>query len=308
MIKNSAAFKALYSRIFFFILVAAFPVYAAGSPAYAAASSYEEPIYLPILMYHEVKYHKFGKDVISPWEFESDLKYIARNHYTTITMADLINYFYGAKPLPAKPIMLTFDDGYYNNYKCVLPLIKKYGAKIVLSIIVKDTENFTEYPSENLDHSHVTWTQLNEMLASGLVEVQNHSYGLHRITKTRYGCLQGRFEPLSLYEKVMLDDTLHAQDKIFHMTGNLPSTYTYPYGRYNEAVDIALKKMGFLATLSCEYGINIISPTRTPNLYHLKRVCRSHNDKLPALLENAYKAMKWSKPFYGFKELFGKWK
>ena len=83
----------------------------------ARAMAGAEAVDIPIVMYHSVlkdeKYH--GKYVISPAELENDILYLKEQGYTTIFMEDLINYTKGGE-LPEKPIMLTFDDGYYNNY------------------------------------------------------------------------------------------------------------------------------------------------------------------------------------------------
>lgn len=145
---------------------------------------------LPIIMYHEVKPNKSGKDAIQPWEFEADLKWLADNGYTTIVMADLIAYVRDGTPLPEKPIILSFDDGYYNNYVYVLPLLQQYSGAHRPLALGRNTDDFTEWPSESIDYAHVTWDQLNEMLDTGLVEVQNHSYNLHACTSERHGCIQ----------------------------------------------------------------------------------------------------------------------
>ena len=139
-----------------------FAAYAAGEADAAA-----DPVLLPIIMYHEVKPNKPGKDAIQPWEFEADLKWLADNGYTTIVMADLIAYVRDGTPLPEKPIVLSFDDGYYNNYVYVLPLLQQYSARIVLSLLGRNTDDFTEWPSKSIDYAHVTWSQLNEMLDTG---------------------------------------------------------------------------------------------------------------------------------------------
>jgi len=86
------------------------------------AESETQGVVVPILMYHEVKPYKTGKDVVTPYEIESDLKYLKDNQYTTITMLDLIDYINKKKELPAKPVVLSFDDGYLNNYVYVYPL------------------------------------------------------------------------------------------------------------------------------------------------------------------------------------------
>ncbi len=260
--------------------------------ASASDSPREDKALLPIVMYHEINYTKLGKDIISPWDFESDLKYLRDEGYTAITMRELIDYYEGGASLPPKPIIISFDDGYLSNYNYVLPLLEKYDSKIVFSIIVKETENFTETPNYKLDFAHVTWPQVNEMLASGRVEIQNHTYNLHRITKSLYGSAQKNGESFSDYEQRLEEDLSKAQNEIFRMTGMTPTTFTYPYGKFNDNTDIILKNMGFKATLSCIYGINVITPDNPDGLYHLKRVCRSHNEPLGRLLDEAYKTVK----------------
>ncbi|MDW2800825.1 polysaccharide deacetylase family protein [Clostridium boliviensis] len=147
-------------------------------------------IIVPIIMYHQVKDSGLGNDVISPSEFESDLKYLKDNNYNTITMAQLIDYVYNKKDLPQNPVILAFDDGYLSTYLNVYQLLKEYNMKIVLSIIGKSVDEFSKVKDENIEYSHVTWDEVKEMQESGLVEMQNHSYGLHKISKIRYGCGQ----------------------------------------------------------------------------------------------------------------------
>lgn len=156
--------------------------------AYAAGEE-TDAVPLPIIMYHEVKPDKSGKDAIQPWELESDLRWLAENGYTTVVMADVIAYVRDGTPLPEKPIVLSFDDGYYNNYVYVLPLLRQYAALHRLFAARAQHGRFHRVPSESIDYAHVTWDQLNEMLDTGLVEVQNHSYDLHAYTSERHGCL-----------------------------------------------------------------------------------------------------------------------
>lgn len=246
-------------------------------------------VYLPIIMYHEVKTYKAGKDVILPWEFENDLKYLSKNNYTTITISNLIDYVYNNVPLPENPIILSFDDGYLNNYVYVLPLLKQYNMKIVFSIIGKNTDDFTNIPDDNLDYSHVAWEQLNEMLDSGCVEVQNHTYNLHKYYK-RIGCKQMPNESDADYENMLTEDVGKLQEEITKMTGYTPTAFAYPYGKTSRNTDMILKKLGFKATLTCDYGINKITKD-TNSLFGLKRICRSHNNSIGKLLIEAYKTI-----------------
>lgn len=262
-----------------------------SSTVAASVSAETEAVYVPIIMYHEVKTFKNGKDVISPWEFESDLKYLSENDYTAITMGELIDYVYNGASLPDKPIILSFDDGYLSNYVYVYPLLKKYNTKIVFSILGKNTDDFTSIPDNNIDYSHVTWNQLNEMLDSGLVEVQNHSYNLHRITKSRTGCDQAKSESFAEYEKLLSEDVGKLQKEITLLTGQTPTTFVYPYGAWSDNTNIILKNLGFKATLTCTYGVNVI--TNNPDsLFCLKRICRAHNAGLSRLMKEAWKTIR----------------
>lgn len=282
-------FKTIALSMCVIVLAAALQIECGAVPAQSSKSA--EPISLPIIMYHEVKTYKAGKDVIAPWEFESDLKYLAENNYTTITMTQLIDYVYNDVSLPSNPIILSFDDGYLNNYVYVLPLLKKYNMKIVFSIIGKNTDDFTRIPDNNLDYSHVTWEQLNEMLSTGLVEVQNHTYNLHNLCGERIGCIQGCKESLPLYEKALESDIGGLQKQITEMTGFTPNTFAYPYGKYSTTTDSVLKKLGFKATLSCNYGVNLI--TKDPDsLFRLKRICRSHGQGVSKLIKEGLKTIK----------------
>jgi peptidoglycan/xylan/chitin deacetylase (PgdA/CDA1 family) len=185
--------------------------------------------------------------------------------------------------------MLTFDDGYLSTYRHVLPLLKKYEMKIVLNLIVKDTDDFTCTPCDDIDYSHVTWGQLNEMLDSGLVEVQNHSYGLHAVKNGRYGCIRKDGESPEAFEEALSSDLLEAQSVIFKKTGRVPSAFAYPFGRYNQETDNILRQLGFQATLSCRYGINRFSRLDTPDLFRLKRLCRAHGVPVGVLVDEAFR-------------------
>jgi peptidoglycan/xylan/chitin deacetylase (PgdA/CDA1 family) len=161
--------------------------------------------------------------------------------------------------------------------------------KIVFSIIGKDIDNFSAKPSDNIDTSHVTWGQLNEMLDSGYVEVQNHSYDLHDRCGGRIGCRKLPTDSDAEYEQLITDDVGRLQNRIKLVTGRTPSTFVYPYGAWSEKTENILKKLGFKASITCKYGINII--TKNPDdLYHLKRICRSHNQNVAKVINEGLKS------------------
>ena len=251
-------------------------------------------IVLPIIMYHELMLNKTDKMVIAPWEFESDLKYLKNNDYNTIDMTQLIDYVYNKTPLPSNPIILTFDDGYLNNYKYALPLLKKYNMKAVISLIGKDTDDFTNIKSDNLDYSHVTWQQANDMQDSGCFELQNHTYNLHSTDLTRYGCCRNPGESLEHYEKILTNDLGKCQQAITENTGFAPNTFTYPYGSISKESISIIKKLGFKASLSCKYGVNLIN-NKPEILYGLRRISRYHNISIKKTIKDAMDTLRFYK-------------
>lgn len=262
---------------------------------YTTSTMANDPkICVPIIMYHQVKNKNLGKDVISPAEFESDLKYLAENNYTTITMTELIDYVYNGAQLPENPVILSFDDGYYTTYKYVYPLLKEYNMKIVLAIIGKSTDDFSKVNDTNVEHAHLTWDHLSEMAESGLVEVQNHSYNLHKIAGGRYGSGQIKNEPLSQYSTIITEDINTLQDKITSIINTTPNTYAYPYGKYNDNTDAILKECGFRATLSVTYGVNLISRDNPDKLFGLKRICRAHNQGIGKVIKDGMETLRFS--------------
>ena len=213
--------------------------------------------------------------VISPKLFEQDLKYLKKHGYTSILMSDLIAYVENGTPLPKKPILITFDDGYYNNYLYAFPLLKKYQMKAVISIIGKETDKNSRSGGGHATYSCLTWEQVQEMAASGLVEIQNHSYNGHKNTGRRNGVKRKSGESRQEYNTFLEKDLSKLQKKIQDATGTAPSTFTYPFGAVSRSSLKTVKELGFKASLGCEEGINTITKGDPDCLYFLKRYLRT---------------------------------
>jgi peptidoglycan/xylan/chitin deacetylase (PgdA/CDA1 family) len=247
-------------------------------------------IAVPIIIYHNIRRINLSELTISPCEFENDLIYLKSNGFSTITIDDLIGYQKGTEALPKKPIVICFDDGYLNTYAYAFPLLKAYGMRAVLSIIGKDTDDFSEIDIKDLSYAHANWKQIAEMKNSGVFEIQNHSYNLHLATSKRYGCTKNHGESPSHYEKVLTDDLNKLQQEVYENTGYMPTAFTYPFGRISDESIPIIKKLGFKASLTCDYGINII--TKDPEkLYGLKRIARYHNISLKKTLAEGFKTL-----------------
>ena len=240
-----------------------------------AEAKVEDRIDLPIIMYHGLlkEEKRQGQFIISPNLFEQDLRYLQENGYTTVVIADLIAYVQDGKPLPEKPVMLTFDDGYYNNYLYAVPLLKQYNCKMVLSPIGRYTDEYTQNKDTHANYAHCSWDAVREMMASGLVEFQNHSYNLHSIDSGRKGAKKKAVESLVDYRTLLVEDVMKMQTRMREETGYTPTAFVYPFGAVSSESLPILKELGFQATLICESHINAI--TRDPEcLYGLGRYRR----------------------------------
>ena len=260
--------------------------------AASAAAAEPEPVPLPILMYHDVKEAAPGKDSVTPAELEGDLRYLLGAGYQPVTMAEVIAYVYEGAPLPEMPIVLSFDDGLLSVYTTVGPLLEKYGMKIVLSAIGRSADEFSALPSGNPRYAHATWSQLRELREKGLAEIQNHSYDLHRDEGGMLGCQQRPGESRGDYALRLSEDLTRMQERVYAELGTAPDVFAYPYGKYSALSEGVLRELGFRASLTCDFGMNLLS--RDPDcLMGLKRVCRSHGASLPALLAEANESLKW---------------
>ena len=169
--------------------------------------------------------------------------------------------------------MLTFDDGYYNNYYYAFPLLEEYDAKIVISPICRYTDEYSQAEDAHPNYSHITWDNINEMIDSGRVEIQNHSYNMHSYDGKRVGAKRMKGESDLDYEAAFTQDLTRAQERIRQMTGWTPTCFAYPFGAISDGTQTMLKTMGFQSSMTCESHTNQI--TRDPEcLFGLGRYLR----------------------------------
>ncbi len=195
--------------------------------AYPLASQIPTGVKVPMFMYHAVSDDLWGIEslFVSPSRLEEQLKYITENGYTPIFFEDLEK----ADSIE-KPIILTFDDGYQDNYLQLFPLLKKYNVKATVFMIMG---------SVNAPY-HLTQAQIKEMNDSGLVSFQSHTI-THEFLSTR--------------NAEQLDYELgQSKIELARITGKEPFVICYPSGRYSSASIEACKKY-------YQFGLIMSGPT-----------------------------------------------
>lgn len=200
---------------------------------------------IPVLCYHDVyPTDKINDDLgISVKNLEAHFKYLKDNGYNVITLDQYVKYMKADESvIPAKAIILSFDDGYESIYTHVFPLLKKYGFPAIFAIVGSWNDGGDPPEGKRL----VTWEQLREMEQSGLAEVVSHSYDLHYFERSNphggYGSVgslriyfeeDGRYEDREEYIERISDDFKNMADCFENNLGHKPRAIVWPYGENN---------------------------------------------------------------------------
>jgi peptidoglycan/xylan/chitin deacetylase (PgdA/CDA1 family) len=192
--------------------------------------------------------------------------------YTAIFVRDLINWKNGGFEMPQKPIMITLDDGYLTNYYYAYPLVKKYGMKCVMSVVgTLIDENYRAGSRHTA--AHVNYEQIAEMNKSGAVEIQNHTYDLHKNLKTQKGLRKIKGESSERYKERLSKDLLRLNSALEKHAGIRCSAVAFPFGVYSKETVGIVAGLGFQASFTCAGGINSIQ--KGGSLQLLKRINRA---------------------------------
>jgi peptidoglycan/xylan/chitin deacetylase (PgdA/CDA1 family) len=219
-------------------------------------------IRVPILMYHYVSTPPPGSDEyrinlsIEPTMFRQHLQYLKDNGYTTISLYDLDAALSEGAALPAKPVVLTFDDGYSDHYVNAFPLLREFGMTATFFIIT-DT---ADHGSPN----YMTWAQIDEMAAAGM-SIESH-------TKTHHE-LRGRTYDFLVYE------ILGSLESVRAHTNETGQMFCYPVGRYDDLTLSVLASTDVLRAVTTEFGVW----HTTDNRLEVPRVRISYNTGVNAL-------------------------
>ncbi len=242
-------------------------------------------IRVPVIMYHHMlkDTSRLGRYTISPAMFENDLIYLKEHGYESISVGQLIDHAETGAPLPEKPVVITFDDGYESFYTYAWPLLKQYGFKATLSVIGVYSDQYSENPDHHINYSHVTWEEVAEMTAGGLVEVACHSYDMHREGGPRRGARRMKGETAEQYRAALTADVERFQVQLETWLGARTVIYTYPFGDVSDDALPTLKALGFKAAMTCYEKPNYFIGSKE-ELYTIMRFNRTPSKDVAELV------------------------
>lgn len=233
---------------------------------------------VPILMYHHIAEETDGNSmIITPSDFESHIKTLTENGYTAVTLSDLRAYVKGSGTLPEKPVVITFDDGYESNYDYAYPILQKYGASATIFTIGSSVGKSTYKDTGEPIIPHFGEKEILEMISSGVISVQSHTYDMHQSRKfegddAREMMIQLDNESENEYIAAIREDTTVSKSSLESLTGETPYALAYPQGYHNDITASVLKEEGIEVTLSTRYGVNEIVKGLDQSLLALKRI------------------------------------
>jgi len=239
---------------------------------------------LTIVTYHNIKEGTSGEYTVTPEQFEEDLIAFKRAGYTTVFPSEALAYVEGKGSLPKKPLLLSFDDGHYNNMLYALPLLKKYRAKAVINIIGAFSAYSTDSGDDsNPEYSHLTWGQIWTLSRSGCFEIGNHTYNMHKY-KPRFGIGKTPSETEAAYIDNISADIGRLQETLKEKCGVTPIVFAYPFGKYNDVSKNVLLSLGIKIILTTNEGPNTITAGKPECLYALKRYNRNGKNTTEEIL------------------------
>lgn len=234
----------------------------------------EEPVRLPVIMYHSIYTDTPTEYAVSPRQVESDLQWLKSNGYNTVTAEQVIAYTQNRGNLPENPVMITLDDGFYNNLSVLVPLLEKYDMTAVVSVVGSYIDNDAIKDPHNPKYSYLTWEDIEKLVESDRIEIGNHTYNMHSLYDGRIGCSRNNDESEEEYRKAISEDFQRLQGEIRENIGFYPVVFTYPFGSVSRESLPVIRDSGFLMTLTCREQENYI--TRDPQcLYGIGRYNRS---------------------------------
>lgn len=222
---------------------------------------------IPIIAYHDVRDsvaldYDADQFAISTRNLIEHFAWLRQAGYQPISIDQLVASIEGAADLPERPVILTFDDGLASVYERVFPLLELFDYPAVISVVtswIDRDSGVTMPPASNI----LTWDQIREMQASGLIEVATHTHDLHHgilgnpqgnelpaaVTRRFDGAA---YENEHTYRSRISADLATSIARILKETGGVPRTVTWPFGAFNDIAAEEAAAQGLSISLTLE--------------------------------------------------------
>ncbi|MDR3596987.1 polysaccharide deacetylase family protein [Clostridium sp.] len=197
---------------------------------FSKATLINDNIGVPVLYYHSVTEPASNEVTITPEKLRIQLKYIKDQGYITLTMSELKDYLLNNFPIPEKSIVITFDDGYMDNYYNAFPILKEFNMDATIFCITSDL-NGSYYLSKEA---------IKEMSSYG-IDIESHTVNHPKLSKMTY--------------EEQLTELKESKKTLESITGKTVDSVAYPFGDFNEDSVKAAKSAGYTLAFTTNRGL-----------------------------------------------------
>jgi len=202
----------------------------------------ETPRYLPVLCYHQINPKAPTEMTTTPELFRQQLNYLQSQGYTTVSLNEAELFLRGKLPATrvAKPVLLTFDDGYDGVFRFGYPELKKRKMRATTFLVVSQVNQ----------RNHLTVKQIQEMSRSRIFEFGSHTYNLHIPIPESWD--QGQTSAYAIES-----DLRKSRSMIEKWLAKPATALAWPYGHYDQRCLNLARRSGFKMVFTTDYGYNL---------------------------------------------------
>ena len=247
---------------------------------------------VPVLMWHNLAEESSGDMTISVDTFRAQIEALHEAGFKTVSLQQLYNYVHFGTELPGKPIVLTFDDGYFSNYEYAFPILQEYDMQATIFAIGVSVGKDTYKDTDHAMTPHFGADEAREMVDSGLISVQSHTFDMHQWPPFEDGNAQVRETLLPFdgeadadYEAAVEADFAESRELLESITGQPVNALAFPEGAYVTLTQDALRSAGAELTFTTVRAVNTVVKGLPQSLCAMPRFGMTESADMSALVD-----------------------
>lgn len=246
---------------------------------------------VPVLMWHNLAEESSGDMTISVDTFRAQIEALHEAGFKTVSLQQLYDYVHFGTELPEKPIVLTFDDGYFSNYEYAFPILQEYDMQATIFAIGVSVGKDTYKDTDHAMTPHFGADEAREMVDSGLISVQSHTFDMHQWPPFEDGNAQVRETLLPFdgeadadYEAAVEADFAESRELLESITGQPVNALAFPEGAYVTLTQDALRSAGAEMTFTTVRAVNTVVKGLPQSLCAMPRFGMTESTDMTALV------------------------
>lgn len=246
---------------------------------------------VPVLMWHNLAEESSGDMTISVDTFRAQIEALHEAGFKTVSLQQLYDYVHFGTEFPEKPIVLTFDDGYFSNYEYAFPILQEYDMQATIFAIGVSVGKDTYKDTDHAMTPHFGADEAREMVDSGLISVQSHTFDMHQWPPFEDGNAQVRETLLPFdgeadadYEAAVEADFAESRELLESITGQPVNALAFPEGAYVTLTQDALRSAGAELTFTTVRAVNTVVKGLPQSLCAMPRFGMTESTDMTALV------------------------